>query len=158
MTNGAATTASPSWGTRLQKPKPNDWSAFWLWREPRKYLVRRTPEAFMAVANKKPGRAQQFFSFLLLLLPREFREHFGREMRAVFADQQQDAIHDGGLAYARFWFATVVGVFATAAREHADILVADAGYSFRVIRKDPAFLFSSVMVLGLAIGASTAGE
>src|SRR5512140_255843 len=93
-----------------------------------------------------------FFSVLLRLLPREFREHFGREMKAVFADQQVDARADGFFAYVRFWIATFAGLIATAFREHFDILVADAGYSFRVIRKDPAFLFSSVMILGLAIG------
>src|SRR3954451_16328172 len=110
----------------------------------------------MASAANNPRRSQRVFSFLLLLLPREFREHFGREMKAVFADQQVDARADGSIVYVRFWFATVTGVVRTAFREHLDILFADAGYSFRVIRKDPAFLFSSVMILGLAIGASTA--
>lgn len=98
----------------------------------------------------------RIFSALLYLLPREFREHFGREMKAVFADQHLDAAADGRLACARFWLETFTGLLITAFREHLDILTADVTYSLRVLRKDPAFLSFSVLILGLGIGASTA--
>ena len=102
------------------------------------------------------GGPHRVFALLLFLLPRDFRHHFGGEMRAVFADQLVDAEADGRLAYVRFWLDTVAGVIATAARAHADIFVGDAVFAFRVIRKDTAFMISAMTVLGLAIGAASA--
>ncbi|HKD86568.1 MAG TPA: ABC transporter permease [Terriglobales bacterium] len=110
----------------------------------------------MARQREAEDISNRLFAALLRLLPEEFRDRFRGEMQSVFADQRQDAQQSGRAAQARFWWETIRGLFATAVREHTEILVQDADYALRMMRKDLSFTFIAILVLGLAIGAATA--
>ncbi len=100
--------------------------------------------------------SDRLFGALLRLLPQEFRHRFSSEMQSLFQDQRQDARQGGRTAHARFWWDTATGLVITAFREHGEILVQDADYALRMMRKDPGFTLVSIVILGLAIGAGTA--
>ncbi len=102
------------------------------------------------------GPQERLFAILLRLFPAEFRERFASEMRTLFRDQQRDARAAGRLAYARFFWDTCRGLVATAFREHREILLQDADYALRLMRKDLSFTIVVIAILGMAIGASTA--
>lgn len=62
---------------------------------------------------------QRLYRRFLRLYPRVFREHYGDEMRRLFAEQLWDARSSGGrLAIAALWARTVLDVALTAPREH----------------------------------------
>jgi hypothetical protein len=62
---------------------------------------------------------QRLYRRFLRLYPREFREHYGDEMRRFFAEQLWDARSSGGrLAIAALWARTILDVAVTAPREH----------------------------------------
>ena len=102
------------------------------------------------------GLEDRFFGALLRLFPSDFRERFAVEMRTLFRDQQRDARDAGRLAYVRFFWDTGRGLVATAFREHREILFQDADYALRLMRKDMSFTIVVILILGMAIGASTA--
>ena len=106
--------------------------------------------------KQPPSISDRMFTALLCLLPEEFRDRFRGEMQSVFTDQRQDARQAGQAAQFRFWWETVSGLFATAVREHGEILAQDADYALRMMRKDLSFTLVAILVLGLAIGAATA--
>src|SRR5205814_6039607 len=102
------------------------------------------------------GPLERFFGALLRLFPADFQDRFAGEMRTLFHDQQRDARGAGRVAYARFLWDTGCGLIATAFREHRGILLQDAGYALRLMRKDSSFTIVVIAILGMAIGASTA--
>ena len=62
---------------------------------------------------------QRLYRRFLRLYPREFREHYGDEMRRLFAEQLWDARTSGGrLAIAALWARILLDVARTAPREH----------------------------------------
>ena len=100
--------------------------------------------------------SERLFRWFLRLFPSEFREHFAGEMETLFRDQHRDARAAGRGARLRFWCDTYRGLLVTAVREHQEILVQDVGYGLRMMRKEPGFSLVVIVILGLAIGASTA--
>ncbi len=118
---------------------------------------RRTLEEKMATRTRVGwSLSQRVFDLLVRVLPAEFREHFGGEMRTVFRDQAEDARQAGHTAYLRFCWDTSRGLLATAFREHREILFRDVDYALRLMKKDRSFTAVVVAILGMAIGASTA--
>ena len=111
----------------------------------------------MATTNhaKRP-LSERLFRGFLRLFPAEFREQFAGEMETVFRDQHRDARARGPATHARFWWETYSGLIVTALHEHQEILFQDADYALRMMRKELGFTLVVMVILGLAIGASTA--
>ena len=107
-------------------------------------------------SNANRPFSERVFRGFLRLFPSEFREHFAGEMETVFRDQHRDAREAGAFTHIRFWLETYSGIIATALREHRDILFQDAEYALRMMRKELGFTLVVIVILGLAIGASTA--
>jgi putative ABC transport system permease protein len=102
------------------------------------------------------GPQERLFGVLLRLFPADFQDRFAGEMRALFHDQKRDARDAGRLAYIRFFWDTYRGLVVTAFRENREILIQDAGYALRLMRKDFWYTVVVIAILGMAIGASTA--
>jgi len=102
------------------------------------------------------GPQERIFGALLRMLPTDFQERFVGEMLSLFRDQQRDARDAGRLTHIWFFWNTCRGLIATALREHREILLQDADYALRRMRKDFLFTIAVVSILGMAIGASTA--
>src|SRR5262249_42529471 len=87
----------------------------------------------------------------------DFRGDFGAEMEQTFEEQRVEAERRGGLReLTRLWWATIVGIFATAPREHWAMFRQDAGFALRTMRKNVGFSAAAIVTLGLGIGANTA--
>jgi putative ABC transport system permease protein len=102
------------------------------------------------------SRADRLFRLLLRLFPSEFRGDFGDEMSAVFGDARADAATAGRLGILRLWWRTLGGSLATAPREHAAVLVRDASYGLRLMRKYPLATAAAMLTIALGVGANTA--
>ena len=102
------------------------------------------------------GLQEQLFVALLRLYPADFQDRFAGEMRAVFREQQRDARDAGPLACFRFFGDACRGLVVTAFREHREILLQDADYALRLMRRNLSFTIVVIAILGMAIGASTA--
>ena len=109
-----------------------------------------------ASQNVRRPLSERLFGVFLRLFPGDFRRHFADEMATVFRDQHRDAQAAGGGARTRFWFETARGLLVTAFREHREILFQDVDYALRMMRKSLGFTFVVIIIVGLAIGASTA--
>lgn len=57
---------------------------------------------------------------------------------------------------ARLWFRTLRGLATAAPREHADVLIRDAAYGLRLMRKHPLTTASAMLAIALGVGANTA--
>jgi putative ABC transport system permease protein len=104
----------------------------------------------------EPTFSVRCYRALLRLLPFEFRGDFGGEMEAVFRQQHAEAEGGRGSSLPRLWGETIVGIFATAPREHLSMLRQDAGFALRMMRRNLGFTLASVVTLALGIGATTA--
>ncbi|MEZ5291960.1 MAG: ABC transporter permease [Vicinamibacterales bacterium] len=101
-----------------------------------------------------PPRA---FRWLLHLLPREFRERYGRDMEAAFeADRRSAAGRGAALETGRLWMATVVDLLRTAPGEHLEILGRDVRVALRGWRSRPVPTAAAVAALAIGIGANVA--
>ena len=99
----------------------------------------------------------RLFRALLRLFPAEFRGDFGAAMVDDFRDQRADAVHSGGpRSVAGLWLRTVTDIIVRAPREHLDILIRDAGYALRLLRRRPGFAAGTLLTLVIAIGLNTA--
>jgi predicted permease len=94
------------------------------------------------------------YDLLLHLYPASFRNEYGEEMRALFADRRQRA---GGPASAlALWTDTFAETLANAALVHLDVLKQDLAYTFRMLRRAPGFAVTAIVIVALGIGATTA--
>jgi putative ABC transport system permease protein len=105
-----------------------------------------------------PGgsRADRLFRLLLRVFPSEFRGDFGDEMSAVFRDERADAAAAGRFAIARLWWRTLGGSLKTGPREHVAVVVRDATYGLRLMRKYPLATAAAILTIALGVGANTA--
>ena len=96
----------------------------------------------------------RFYRALLQLYPKSFRAEYGQELLSVIADRR---------AYTRGFFPrlalgldAMTDTLINAARVHLDILRQDLRYSFRTLRRSPAFAITAIVLTALGIGATTA--
>ncbi|MGE3473533.1 MAG: ADOP family duplicated permease, partial [Vicinamibacterales bacterium] len=101
--------------------------------------------------------APRAFRWLLRLLPREFRESYGRDMEAAFEAERRSAAGRGGaLESGRLWGATVLDLLRTAPGEHLEILGRDVRVALRGWRRRPVSTAAAVAALAIGIGANVA--
>jgi putative ABC transport system permease protein len=94
------------------------------------------------------------YDLLLHLYPASFRNEYGGEMRALFAERRQ---RTSGLAGAlAFWTETIADTIANAVLVHLDVLKQDLAYTLRMLRRAPGFAATAIVIVALGIGATTA--
>ncbi len=96
------------------------------------------------------------FAALLRLFPSEFRGDFGDELRADFEDQEAAARTASRRSVAGLWLRTIWDFVRRGPREHLDVLVRDARYGLRMLRRRPALAISAFVTLAVGIGLNTA--
>ncbi|MEX2272044.1 MAG: ABC transporter permease, partial [Vicinamibacterales bacterium] len=95
----------------------------------------------------------RFYRALLYLYPKSFRTEYGAELLSVIADRRAIAGPGGRLALAA---ETIRDTMTNALRIHVEILVQDLRYTFRTLRRAPAFAITAIVLTALGIGATTA--
>ena len=99
--------------------------------------------------------ADGLYRLLLRLFPAEFRGDFGDEMTAVFRDERRDAAAEGGRSTLALWARTLAGFARTAPREHLHILVRDAAYGLRQMRRHAGTTAVVILTIAIGVGANT---
>ena len=103
------------------------------------------------------SRADRVFRLFLRLFPSEFRGDFGDEMSAVFRDERADAAAAGT---ARDGAAVVADARVAVSRplraSTLAVLVRDATYGLRLMRKYPLATAAAILTIALGVGANTA--
>jgi hypothetical protein len=104
---------------------------------------------------RRRSRAERLYRLLLRLFPSEFRGDFGDEMSTVFRDERAEAAARGRFALTRLWLRTFRGLASAAPREHADVLIRDAAYGVRLMRKHPLTTAAAMLAIALGVGVTS---
>src|SRR5512138_2138302 len=94
------------------------------------------------------------YRLLLHLYPTSFRAEYGDQMRVVFEQRRRNA--SGILAVVFFWIETLFETLGNALLVHWDLLTQDVRYTGRMVRRAPGFALTTVLIVALGIGATTA--
>ncbi len=100
--------------------------------------------------------AERVYAALLHLYPGPFREEYGDEMRAVFAERWRVARTRGLGSALATGLATSFDAIRTAASEHAQLFAQDVRHAVRSLwdRRQRSFTVASVATLALALGGT----
>lgn len=96
----------------------------------------------------------RFYRALLHLYPTSFRGEYGHQMLTLIADRRGMA--RGAGSRAALALEITMDTVANAVRVHLDILRQDLRYTFRTLRRSPAFSLTAILLTALGIGATTA--
>jgi len=105
--------------------------------------------------HSRRSLSDRLFSWLLALLPRDFRSAHGTEMAQVFRAERDEAARSGRVARWQVSTRTLLSLLVTAPREHLAGVLSDARYALRMLRQQPAFTLSAIVTFGVGIAAST---
>jgi putative ABC transport system permease protein len=96
----------------------------------------------------------RLYPALLRLYPASFRDEYGDEMGAIFAERRRQA--RGPLAALRLWLEALGDVAVNALRVHGDLLRQDLAFTARTVGRSPGFAATATAVIALGVGATTA--
>jgi putative ABC transport system permease protein len=96
----------------------------------------------------------RFYRALLHFYPAWFRDEYGEQLCAVFAERRRKA--SGPFAALAVWLDTLIELPFNALQVHWDILRQDLRYTARTLGRAAGFTLTAILVMALGIGATTA--
>ena len=91
--------------------------------------------------------------WLVRLLPVDVREAHGRELQQALSDTHRDRAR-GTVSGGAFWLAAAWDILRTAPRHHLEALFHDIRYTWRSLRRAPAFAAAALATIALGTGAA----
>lgn len=94
-------------------------------------------------------RGDRWYTRLLRLYPRDFRDEFGTEMTRLFRDRGR---HE---PWPRLWAGVLIDLPRTAFSEHFSRFRQDLRHSWRSLRRTPVITATAVLTLTIGVGSAT---